>query len=811
MDWLDQALDGDGGLTLVQSPVERPAPIVRPGEGMPRRAPQRVTQPSAPAAVASPQSSIPQWGPGQAPQDFFLPEGEVERLSPQDRDAYLKQRNDWFDFRQGAGRFAPAVPAAPSPAPQARPSIPQAAEGQATAPIQANPAMPGGQQPRNDDFMFEAPAEVIPKRRTVTNADLTYDPNRTMGFIDQAKGSFAATDDQWLYHAARTLYPNEKPETAIKRFGKTEDGRAFHRGDDGQLYEVQPPRGWARLANAGEGVGPALPAVSAAVSGIMATPYTGGLGTVAAAGGGGYAGDVARQYIGNKLLGGPEGYSTGSAIKEGVVGALGQGIGNGINRIATRGAAADITQFNPQATQQLYDQAARVGVRLTPAEATGLQSLVGEQTRLQASPRAANTMQTFGRERTGEVTRAWDTFLDLVGTPRDAGDLGRSAREVAQNVIQGVQGARTAAVQPFYDQAERQIGTVNPGNVVRAVELALEHAKGSDRAGLRYVLQQLQRPGADGAMDGTIDMSFRGLNNAKMAIDAVLQNEDLAMKQGIDRTAHATLERVRHMLIDAIEAAPGAQGPGGSPGPYAAGRALYGEMTRRTVDPAQEVLAPLLRANPNNSTIVRAAQAVLDPATRTPDLVTRARAAIAPQHPEIWGSMVRQFLHEHAYAALQENAKGNLANVGGNIAKRVGNDKMEAVLQRALTPTQLAAYRDIVDVFRATARAVDANSDTAFKQEAIKLAKNNARGPLAKILNNINPAQAMRNFSDAWAERNYERTAARVADIFASGDRDAITALRQLRQLGPADVRRRLVIGHFLGQGADVGAEWALE
>jgi hypothetical protein len=117
----------------------------------------------------------------------------------------------------------------------------------------------------------------------------------------------------------------------------------------------------------------------------------------------------------------------------------------------------------------------------------------------------------------------------------------------------------------------------------------------------------------------------------------------------------------------------------------------------------------------------------------------------------------------------------------------------------------------MIEVFRATGRAIDGGPDTAFKIEAIKQAKDRARGPLGKIIDNINPAQALRNFSEWSSERNYQRQAEKVAEIFIKGDRDAIMALRQLRQFGPGDIRRRLVIGHLLGNAGEYGGSEAMD
>lgn len=119
----------DAQLEPVQAPVERPAPIARPGGGA-----------ALPSAGAS---KIPQWGPNEVPQSFFLPNEEIDKLSPQDRDAYLKQRSEWFDYRQGTGRFAPKPEQAPRPSaapavpPQSAPVSPQAAPVPQAAPRQS--------------------------------------------------------------------------------------------------------------------------------------------------------------------------------------------------------------------------------------------------------------------------------------------------------------------------------------------------------------------------------------------------------------------------------------------------------------------------------------------------------------------------------------------------------------------------------------------------------------------------------------------------------------------------------------------------
>lgn len=628
------------------------------------------------------------------------------------------------------------------------------------------------------------------KATAVSSKDLTYDPSRTLGFIDQAKGSFAATDDQWKRIAAQALYPNEPVDAAALRFHRTSDGRYYHVGADGKNYEVQPPSGIGRLANLGEGVGGALPVIGGGAGLLVGW----GPASIPAAAGGAYTGDVARQMIGNYLDPKQAGeYSQATALKEGALGGAGQAVGLGVNKLASRFMPRDIAYYNKGAANALADTAERMGVKLTPAETTGLESLKAEQKRLSGTVSAANEMGQFYRRRNQDVMRVWDDFLNTLSPPRDASYLGKQANQAADEVLAKAQAQRTARVDPLYKAAESAAGSVNPGDVVRYISAQLPNAKGSERNALQFAMKQLQLTGGD-----TIDMSFRGLNGAKMAIDAMLENPDLAAKQGIDRTAHATLQRVRSMIIDAIDRTPG--------GPmYANARETYGQITERGVTPIQEILAPLLRVNNANSSVVRAAQSVLDPATRSPMMVAQARRLLERDSPEVWQGIKRQFLQERAVKALQENAKGDVTNVGGNIAKRVGDDATEANMRAAMTQGEFRAYQDIIDVFRATGRAIDQNSDTAFKMASLERAKNQAGGWLARIIRNVNPSQALKNTSDFFQDRNYERQAEAIARIFTSGNQDAIRQLRALRQFSPSDVRRQVAIGHILARSGYAG------
>jgi hypothetical protein len=664
-------------------------------------------------------------------------------------------------------------------------------------------AQPVAGEPNYADDLFGGgkarPAPVLDK-------DLTYDYDRTLGFGQQAVGSFASDDNEWVRHAAKSLYPDEPLEKSVQRFGKTKEGRYFHKGDDGKSYEVTPPRGLGRLANIGGGVGHALPVGGGTAAGIATAPLAvtglGLVGTMGAAGGGAVGGELLRQKIGDYLLGeaSTNEVNVPKVAFEGAQSALGQGVGAGFGSWLSRHAVPDIGRYSATQANRVLDQADNIGVRLTPAEATGLESLIAEQKRLNAVPQSANVMKDFARERNQEVYTAFRNFLNNLGQPRDAAALGRQGAETAEGIVDAAQALRTRAVEPLYQQAEREIRFVSPRAAHEYIEQQLPTAKGSIRKALEVAQRELRRTGTEAS-----DASFRGLDNTKKAIDLLLENEDLATKAGIDRTAHATLRAVRERLVAAMDNAPG------STGAYARGRQVYGQLSENMVNPTQEALAPLLNAGRSNANLVKIAQGLFDPERRSPQQIEAARRLIERRSPELWNSFLRQYMQQETTAALKTMASGEMRNVGGGISTRLSSEPMLDNLRAAMSPRQFQEFSDILDVFRATARAVDANSDTAFKQQMIQRAKNQAGGGIARTVRNLNPAKLVENAADWFANRNYERQAEAIARIITSGDRQAIARLRQLRQLEPGDWRRFAVLGEVLVRGGVMGADAALD
>lgn len=648
------------------------------------------------------------------------------------------------------------------------------------------------------------------KQQSISNKDLAYDPERSLGFLQQAKGSFASNDDEWTRSAAQSLYPNEPVDVATKRFGKTAEGRYYHRADDNKAYEVQPPRGLSRLSNIGSGVGPSLPAIAGLVGGIATAPAAatgaGAALTVGTAAGAAGLGEWLRQGIGDALLGDASTgtINKGSVATEAALSGIGQGIGVGMGNFASRYAAPDIGRFSQNAANDLYDKAQRVGIKLTPAEATGLQSQIAEQKRLKGVPEALNMMDDFYKTRNTDATAALDSFLGKISPAQDPGNLGVRALRASEGVVEQARKARTKAVDPYYKAAEKGIGPIDVTPVLQKIDASLATAKGSARTVLMDARKLLMRPGKK----DELDTSFAGLDNAKKAIDAMLRRTAMgAEAAGIDRYSRGLLVGVADDLKKTIDTA-ALSSPAKTA--YSAGRSIYKTQTENVVNPTKEALAPLLRIAPETSSVVRAGRAMLDPGARSPALIRTARLALQGKHPDVWGGLVRDFLQDETHKALQTMASGEAVNVAGKVGKALGDTRVMANIKEALSPGQFAAYKELVDVFQAAGRALDSNSDTAFKLAWEKIAQRRDMGAMAKAIEYVRPWDKAKAAQDFFAQRSYTKQAEAIAKIITSGDRAALQKLRSLKQYKDGDWRRWAILGEVLTRGGVMAADEAL-
>lgn len=655
------------------------------------------------------------------------------------------------------------------------------------------------------------------------------DPNRPIERGNDAgikaayvKG-FSSDENETVRYLAKELYPKEPIDQAVKRFGNR-DGSIYHLADDGKYYEALPgEQGWGPRDMAGwaaQGVGPALPMVSGAAAGIATAPAAvtgvGLLGSMAAAGAGGVAGEAARQKIGDEMMGEA---STGdlnvrSMASEGVTNALGQGIGSGISMALTKNAVRDINKLNPAQTQQAYDEAANAGVWITPAEATGLPSLAAQQKRLTNITPTADEMRTFLDTRDQQVVGAWSSYLDNISPAADAEDVGRLGRTAAHDVLEGMRQANLTLARPYYQQAfqegdrviwsqelQRLAGAPSVVSAMRGAvrtwqDNAIADGFGAFRPGAMVEGSEIRFMGGRTGIPAMPNLQF--WDYTKRMLDDRVRTALQSGQRDKARVASTLVRRLR-MELDNLSAT------GDVPRAYAQARAIYGSGAEEITNATQSALGIL--ADTADTNVLAAARHVFNPTTRSPQMVTTLRRAIEEQDPAAWQGLKRLYMQDVTLGAMRVSEQGGVINPAGKLHKAFIDPRVRANLRAAMTPEEWTRMNDLLVVFKRAASVPGMRSDTEFNRLMTNEAAEAARPLLAKITKNANPAEALRSASEWMTNRSLERSAKRAVDLITSGDPQAINAMKELKRLSPMNRNWLAVFGHLVGRGGAEGAE----
>lgn len=584
------------------------------------------------------------------------------------------------------------------------------------------------------------------------------------------------------------------------------NGSPAYPGDDGKMYFEEPsghyfPRS---LTEAGgmvaDKVGPAIPFVAGGATGLLTAPLMltgpGGVAaSVGATGGAAATAEAARQTFAKLLLG--QDYHPGSIVTEGLTAGVGQGVGAGLTKLAQRHVAQDIGRLSAQDTTKLRDLAAREGIDLTPAELTNLASLRAQQKYLGNATRSQDTMQDFYEQRAGQVDTAINRFLERV-SPVDSGEVaGEMARGAANRAVDTATANRAAQASPIYQRAFAANPTVEVQPIIDAIDKQItDGARGPIKSALEKARGLLFREVPDEAGTGTMsvpDWELKGLHQAKIALDDLIEGTG---ENAVGRGAKAQLVGVKNQLLKAMDQA--------SPD-YQSARAIYGDLSPGIERIKEGVTGRL--ADMGETQLGKAAQ-MLFGANSGPRAIAEAKAQLEAASPEAWQALKRTWIQDVFERSAQEYASnyGNVPNVAGKFTAALrGNPQTMARLKAALSPEEFAAMSDLTDVLKAASRVKPIGSDTEFNRLITEAERAKARPFMAKVVGNLNPAQAMRSFDDWLTNRAMGNNAEKLAQIITQPG--AAETLKSLRIMSPKSAAYRVAVGRLLTSGVETGAE----
>lgn len=566
------------------------------------------------------------------------------------------------------------------------------------------------------------------------------------------------------------------------------NGDIAYQADDGKYYkEVVGPASTA--AYYAPDVAEMVPDI---LAGVVSAPLmtAGPLGMAAGStftGGTAALSNLARQSLGG-LIGGQEinPYEVAASGVLSGVAELAPAVRKGV---VERRTARDIAQMNVPLVNSLRAKAGQLNIPLTPAEITGLASLMAQQKVMTNIPESQVKLQKYYREREKKVGKAVDDYLNSISQIKDQSQAGTMGFEALEARKQQLIDERKAATEPLYTSAFAASAPVDTAPVISKIDnfLKTQPQNGKAASYLKKMKGLFERevPALDEAGNEItkkgIENRLPVLQNIKFELDAMF-NED-AFKS-MDTKIQGNLAEVKNTLLQQM---------GKDNHDYIAANAEFERLSAPLNEFNQRVTgSSLLQMSRDN--LKNFSRRIFE--NPSPDTVKYAKEqVIKGGGQDAWNAVVRSYLEDAWNAArrptkTQQGDRFDIGNTWQNIL--LGDQKSKAAIRTALSKDEYLALRDLSQVLEAAGRVKKLGSDTAFNQLITEeLMKNPPMtGPVtgvARIIGGIKIDQPVKFISDWAIRRDASANADQIANIITSPD--GMARLKELRQMSPTSAR----------------------
>jgi hypothetical protein len=528
------------------------------------------------------------------------------------------------------------------------------------------------------------------------------------------------------------------------------------------------------------------------LAGVVSAPLTlgGPLGVATAStftGGTAAATNYLRQKLGG-LIGGQEVNPNEVALSGVLSGAaeLAPAVRKGF---VERRTARDIAQMNVPMVQSLRAKAGRLDVPLTPAEITGLASLMSQQKVITNVPESQVKMQKFYKEREIKVQSAVNDYLDSISKIQDQAEAGSMGFEALEARKQQLIDERKAATEPLYESAFAASVPVDTAPVINKIDNLLKTYSPNSKpaAYLNRIKSLFERdvPALDEAGNEITKKGIENrlpiLQNNKFELDTMFKEETFT---SMDNKIQSDLTGIKNTLLEQM----GKDNPD-----YIAANA---EFQRRSVEldefNKRTTGVSLLQMSKDN--LKNFSNRIFE--NPSPATVKYAKDQIIKGGgQEAWDAVVRSYLDDvwgqaRKPSKTQQGEKFDTGNTWQNIL--LGDVKTKAAMRVALGPTQYKALTDLAEVLQAAGSVRKLGSDTAFNQLVTEeLMKNppvtSITTGVARAIGGIQLDQPAKVLSDWAIKRDAAANADKIASIITSPD--GISRLRELRQMSKTSAK----------------------
>lgn len=537
-------------------------------------------------------------------------------------------------------------------------------------------------------------------------------------------------------------------------FGEpTDDRRAAFK-----YYRVEPSGTLSQIAQALPAMAPeavmssvlaGAGSLAGAASPVPGGSFLGGAGGAAlgAAGGEGY-----RKAVGGLILG--EQQDTGQNIKDmGTAAAWaagGEAFFGALGRLMRGKTAKGAENVDFSKAENIEQLASQHGITLTPAQSSGLQSLMARQKVLMNSPDGQDIMREFFDVQNGQIQDAVYNFFSTmspVEAPREGFQKGISA--LMKRKQQLVNRRKAVASRDYAKAFEAQTQPVDTSKMIESLSSRLENANSGQQRAISSIIKELTGP------DGNPKTSLEALHNAKVQIDDYIKNANRGSGSAANMNIRE-LESARQQLLSILDS----QSPD-----YAKARKRFEILSKPINSLDESVAGDIMQFDPREA--YKVGKTLFSEASG-PAEVRKTMQLMRNMNPEAADAVTRGYLQSVFEKALKETQQGVVENIGGKARKAMFGTVLDRrMLRAAMTPEQYRGFSDLMEVLQATTRGTSRGSDTAFNQAQQQIMKEEAKGKLAKTADLVTLSK--QRIMDSIEQIRLGKYTEEMARLFTSG------------------------------------------
>jgi len=606
---------------------------------------------------------------------------------------------------------------------------------------------------------------------------------------------------------AKSKFPNMPINEAIGRFGQ-QDGRIYYLGNDQKLYWATPNFSAVKSnpANIDEwvsrAVGPSIPIVAGTGGAIMSG------GNPIIAGGSGVAGESFRQALSHKLtgeelpiekralhIGGAGLVELGGQLSANWL--LNPAIKKVISKLPARIKNFKIgdkfQKYNTDIKNKIDILSKKYKISLTHAESSGDPRLIKLQKLLANKPNSDEILNAFYNMRNGEVKDAVYKLFVNISEKEIAPDLAFKESIIGANaIIKGEERILIDKSKAFYNKAF-QVNNVDVSSTINLIDELIKVSKGNTLSKLQNVKSMLFNEVRDLQGDVIVvpNSSLKSLDMVKKEIDQIL-NSAGKTDTSIAKGNIVNFAKIKESLLGNMDSASS---------DYAKARAIY-EHGVPNIDKIKGGFVNQI-AKQNENMFANVGKIIFNSNKSSVADVKHARELFFKHGKgNEWNQLVRGHLENVFETVLKDDSLLSSSNLGGSFYKKIfGTKRQRDIMIESFKGIDGFGreFADVMTLLNQTIKAMDFNSDTAWKIMAQQEFMQDAKPFIGQAIETLEIWNQPSRLNKWWTDVRANKLAINMAKLLTTPE--GKSQLAKIREIGMKTKTATILFSHLLGGG----------